>query len=72
VGGGSPPAEATSQTLAVAQAYYNKKEGTERLGDRNRRRPMGFRSRIRSCKLFELECMVYMVKCSFEANHTAE
>ena len=38
---GVSPAGSHKPNTAVAQAYYNKKEGITRLSDRDRRRPVG-------------------------------
>ncbi|MBD3262063.1 MAG: TrpB-like pyridoxal phosphate-dependent enzyme [Candidatus Altiarchaeales archaeon] len=61
--GVSPPGSHKPNT-AVAQAYYNMKEGIERIATETGAGQWGS-SLAFACKLFELECMVYMVKCSF-------
>jgi len=50
---------------AVAQAYYNKKEGVKRLTTETGAGQWGSALSI-ACRFFELECLVYMVKISFE------
>ncbi|MBD3387849.1 MAG: TrpB-like pyridoxal phosphate-dependent enzyme [Candidatus Altiarchaeales archaeon] len=62
--GVSPPGSHKPNT-AVAQAYYNMKEGIERISTETGAGQWGS-SLAFATKLFELECMVYMVKCSYE------
>jgi len=62
--GVSPPGSHKPNT-AVAQAYYNMKEGVERLTTETGAGQWGSALSF-ACKLFGLECMVYMVKASFE------
>ncbi|MBU0762654.1 MAG: TrpB-like pyridoxal phosphate-dependent enzyme [Candidatus Altiarchaeota archaeon] len=61
--GVSPPGSHKPNT-AVAQAYYNMKEGTERISTETGAGQWGS-SLAFACKLFEIECMVYMVACSY-------
>ena len=63
---GVSPAGSHKPNTAVAQAYYNKKEGIERLATETGAGQWGS-SLAFACKLFELECMVYMVKCSYDS-----
>jgi tryptophan synthase beta chain len=63
---GVSPAGSHKPNTAIAQAYYNKKEGIERLSTETGAGQWGS-SLAFACKLFELECMVYMVKCSYDA-----
>jgi tryptophan synthase beta chain len=63
---GVSPAGSHKPNTAVAQAYYNKKEGIERLSTETGAGQWGS-SLAFACKLFELECMVYMVKCSYDS-----
>ncbi|MFH0861426.1 MAG: TrpB-like pyridoxal phosphate-dependent enzyme [Candidatus Altiarchaeota archaeon] len=63
---GVSPAGSHKPNTAVAQAYYNMKEGIERLATETGAGQWGSALSF-ACKLFDLECMVYMVKCSFEA-----
>ncbi|MFH1402643.1 MAG: TrpB-like pyridoxal phosphate-dependent enzyme [Candidatus Altiarchaeota archaeon] len=62
--GVSPPGSHKPNT-AVAQAYYNMKEGTERLSTETGAGQWGSSISF-AAKIFGLECMVYMVKCSYE------
>ena len=43
---GVSPAGSHKPNTAVAQAYYNKKEGVKRICHRDRRRPVGQRARL--------------------------
>ena len=61
---GVSPAGSHKPNTAVAQAYYNKKAGTKRLATETGAGQWGS-SLALACKLFGLECMVYMVKVSF-------
>ena len=62
--GGSPPGSHKPNT-AVAQAFYNKAAGTKRLTTETGAGQWGSALAFAS-KLFDLECMVYMVRISFE------
>lgn len=62
--GGSPPGSHKPNT-AVAQAFYNKAAGTKRLTTETGAGQWGSALAF-ATKLFELECMVYMVRISFE------
>ncbi len=59
----SPPGSHKPNT-AVAQAYYNKKEGIKRLATETGAGQWGSALSF-ACKLFGLECTVYMVKISY-------
>jgi tryptophan synthase beta chain len=61
--GTSPPGSHKPNT-AVAQAYYNKKEGIKRITTETGAGQWGS-SLAFACKLFDLECKVYMVKVSY-------
>jgi tryptophan synthase beta chain len=61
--GTSPPGSHKPNT-AVAQAYYNKKEGIKRISTETGAGQWGS-SLAFSCNLFGLECKVYMVKVSY-------
>jgi tryptophan synthase beta chain len=50
---------------AVPQAYYNKKEGIERLATETGAGQWGSSLAFATC-LFEMECTVYMVRASYE------
>ncbi|MFH0861338.1 MAG: TrpB-like pyridoxal phosphate-dependent enzyme [Candidatus Altiarchaeota archaeon] len=62
--GVSPPGSHKPNT-AVAQAYYNMKQGTERIATETGAGQWGS-SLAYACSLFDIECKVYMVKCSYE------
>jgi len=62
---GVSPAGSHKPNTAVAQAYYNMKEGIERIATETGAGQWGS-SLAFATKLFGLECMVYMVKCSYE------
>jgi tryptophan synthase beta chain len=62
--GGSPPGSHKPNS-AVAQAYYNMKEGIERLVTETGAGQWGSALAF-STHLFGLACRVYMVKCSYE------
>lgn len=59
----SPPGSHKPNT-AVAQAYYNKKEGVKRLTTETGAGQWGSALAF-GCQLFGLECQVYMVKVSY-------
>ncbi|MFH0942331.1 MAG: TrpB-like pyridoxal phosphate-dependent enzyme [Chloroflexota bacterium] len=61
--GSSPPGSHKPNT-AVAQAYYNKQEGTKRLATETGAGQWGS-SLAFGCALFGLECKVYMVNVSY-------
>lgn len=60
----SPPGSHKPNT-AVAQAYYNKKEGVKRIATETGAGQWGSALAF-GCKLFGLQCSVYMVKVSYE------
>jgi tryptophan synthase beta chain len=62
--GVSPPGSHKPNT-AVAQAFYNKKEGRTRLSTETGAGQWGSALAF-ACKLIGLECKVYMVKISYE------
>jgi tryptophan synthase beta chain len=62
--GVSPPGSHKPNT-AIAQAYYNVKEGTERLTTETGAGQWGS-SLAFACKMFGLQCKVYMVRVSYE------
>ncbi len=62
--GVSPPGSHKPNT-AVAQAYYNKKEGIKRLTTETGAGQWGSALAF-GCQTFGLECKVYMVKISYE------
>ncbi len=62
---GVSPAGSHKPNSAVPQAYYNMKEGIERLATETGAGQWGSSLAFAS-KLFNLECMIYMVRCSYE------
>src|SRR5438552_3368099 len=62
--GVSPPGSHKPNT-AVAQAFYNKKEGRTRLSTETGAGQWGSALAF-ACKLIRLECKVYMVRVSYE------
>ncbi len=62
--GVSPPGSHKPNT-SVAQAYYNLKEGVERLSTETGAGQWGS-SLAFACKIFDLKCKVYMVRCSYD------
>ncbi len=62
--GTSPPGSHKPNT-AVAQAYYNKKEGIKRITTETGAGQWGS-SLAFACNLFGIECKVYMVKVSYQ------
>ncbi|MBM3883310.1 MAG: TrpB-like pyridoxal phosphate-dependent enzyme [Verrucomicrobia bacterium] len=62
---GVSPAGSHKPNTAVAQAYYNKLAGTQRLATETGAGQWGS-SLAFACRLFGLECNVFMVKVSFE------
>jgi tryptophan synthase beta chain len=59
------PAGSHKPNTAVAQAYYNKMEGVKRIATETGAGQWGSALSF-ACSLFGLECMVYMVRASFE------
>ncbi len=62
---GVSPAGSHKPNTAVPQAYYNKVAGTKRLATETGAGQWGG-SLAFACKLFGMECTVYMVKVSFQ------
>ncbi len=62
---GVSPAGSHKPNTAVAQAYFNKLAGTKRLATETGAGQWGS-SLALACKLFGLECTVYMVKVSYQ------
>ena len=62
--GVSPPGSHKPNT-AVAQAYFNKQEGTKRITTETGAGQWGTALSF-ACQLFDLECHVYMVRISFD------
>src|ERR671936_110328 len=62
---GTSPAGSHKPNTAVAQAYYNKEAGIERLSTETGAGQWGS-SLALACTFFDLECLVFMVKASYE------
>jgi tryptophan synthase beta chain len=62
---GVSPAGSHKLNTAVAQAYYNKKEGIKRLTTETGAGQWGT-ALSQACNFFDLECVVYMVKVSYQ------
>ncbi len=62
---GVSPAGSHKPNTAVAQAYYNKKAGTKRIATETGAGQWGSALAL-ACKLFGIECRVYMVRVSFD------
>ena len=62
---GASPAGSHKVNTSVAQAYYNKVAGTKRLATETGAGQWGA-SLALACRLFGLECTVYMVKVSYQ------
>lgn len=62
---GVSPAGSHKPNTAVAQAYYNKKAGIRRLSTETGAGQWGSALAL-ACRMFELECTVYMVRVSYE------
>jgi tryptophan synthase beta chain len=61
---GVSPAGSHKPNTAIAQAYYNKQEGTRRLTTETGAGQWGTALSL-ACSMFDLECTVYMVKASY-------
>jgi len=62
---GVSPAGSHKLNTAVAQAYYNKREGIKRLATETGAGQWGT-ALSQACRFFGLECVVYMVKVSYQ------
>src|SRR5512143_1296489 len=62
---GASPAGSHKVNTSVAQAYFNKVAGTKRLATETGAGQRGA-SLAMACKLFGLECNIYMVKVSYQ------
>ena len=62
---GASPAGSHKVNTSVAQAYFNKAAGTKRIATETGAGQWGS-SLALACKLFDLECNVYMVKVSYQ------
>ena len=61
---GASPAGSHKPNSAVPQAYYNKQAGTKRLSTETGAGQWGS-SLAMACRMFGLECVIYMVKVSY-------
>jgi tryptophan synthase beta chain len=62
---GTSPAGSHKPNTAVAQAYYNKEAGTKRLTTETGAGQWGSALAM-ACAFFDLECLVFMVKASYQ------
>jgi tryptophan synthase beta chain len=62
---GTSPAGSHKPNTAVAQAYYNKRAGIKRLATETGAGQWGSALAL-ACRLFEMECTVYMVRISYD------
>jgi tryptophan synthase beta chain len=62
---GVSPAGSHKPNTAVAQAYYNKQAGIKRLTTETGAGQWGSALSL-ACQIFELECLVFMVKVSYD------
>ncbi len=62
---GTSPAGSHKPNTAVAQAFYNKQAGTKRISTETGAGQWGS-SLAMACSFFDLECLVFMVKASYE------
>jgi tryptophan synthase beta chain len=62
---GVSPAGSHKPNTAIAQAYYNKKEGVKRIATETGAGQWGSALAL-GCNFFGLECKVYMVKVSYQ------
>jgi len=62
---GTSPAGSHKPNTAVAQAFYNKREGRKRLSTETGAGQWGSALAF-ACKLLDLECKVYMVRASYD------
>ncbi len=62
---GTSPAGSHKPNTAIAQAYYNKRAGVRRISTETGAGQWGSALSM-ACRFFDLECLVYMVRASFE------
>src|SRR6266542_2534858 len=62
---GGSPAGSHKPNTAVAQAYYNKAAGIRRLSTETGAGQWGSALAL-ACRFFDMECLVYMVRASFD------
>ncbi len=61
---GVSPSGSHKPNTAIAQVYYNKMQGVKKISTETGAGQWGS-SLALACQMFGLECLVYMVKCSF-------
>src|SRR5688572_9021855 len=62
---GTSPAGSHKPNTAIAQAFYNKEDGTKRLSTETGAGQWGSALAM-ACRFFGIECQVFMVKASYE------
>ncbi|MGH2696791.1 MAG: TrpB-like pyridoxal phosphate-dependent enzyme, partial [Actinomycetota bacterium] len=62
---GTSPAGSHKPNTAVAQVFYNKEAGTKRISTETGAGQWGSALAL-ACRFFDLDCLVFMVKASFE------
>jgi tryptophan synthase beta chain len=62
---GVSPAGSHKPNTSIPQAYYNKQEGVKRLATETGAGQWGSALSL-ACKLFDLQCTIYMVKVSYQ------
>ncbi|HUB78329.1 MAG TPA: TrpB-like pyridoxal phosphate-dependent enzyme [Bryobacteraceae bacterium] len=62
---GTSPAGSHKPNTAIAQAYYNKRAGIRRLATETGAGQWGSALAL-ACRLFDMECTVYMVRISYD------
>jgi tryptophan synthase beta chain len=62
---GTSPAGSHKPNTAVAQAFYNKEAGTKRIATETGAGQWGSALAM-ACRFFDIECLVFMVKASYE------
>jgi tryptophan synthase beta chain len=62
---GTSPAGSHKPNTAVAQAFYNKEAGTKRITTETGAGQWGSALSM-ACRFFDIDCLVFMVKASFE------
>jgi tryptophan synthase beta chain len=62
---GTSPAGSHKPNTAVPQAYYNKEAGIKRLSTETGAGQWGSALSL-ACRMFGMECTVYMVRCSYD------
>lgn len=62
---GVSPSGSHKTNSAIAQAYYNKKQGIKKLSTETGAGQWGSSLSL-AAEIFDLECLVYMVRCSYD------